>query len=568
MTGSHRERCRAHRFQGDGAFSSTRRSRFRWIAVAGEVPERVRAGRVAPPAAVSAVTLALLVLTALTAPAPAQVTGSNLLLGQAGNWPPSRTNRGPANRQSVYDQLNLEYVFGQGVAGVRFETDRNSEDQLGYEGLTQRWVDWSDQGYRVRVGNFYTILGRGLVHRSFELTGVVLENSGIRTRFAPSRDVDGVLAEAEKGPLALRLLSGAPSEGTTSLYDEQERDLPRHRGHISGGQVALALWRQSRIGATYQRNSFARPAGDALQQEIGSGFVDIDPLKLAGVESVALPIYAEYAQIDRPFQDVWDLRVQDAVPHALYTGANLIWGPLGLSLEWKDYAGFRLGTNDPPSLVREHSALLLNRATHEEGYQLEASYAPLSWMSLILNRSRSDARFGRRFEEWYGELDAGRDAGAWWEATAFYDQALDQTQSVNRRDTYGGLSTVRILGRWSATLDAQRQTIERRGPNPVTFVTETQHVENVMVSLTGARADRGSLSMLWERTTDFFDPSWEYGRTKPLHLMSWTASARLAERHEAVLFLGKRRGGLACTAGTCYEVQPFEGVELRVLSRF
>jgi len=35
-----------------------------------------------------------------------------------------------------------------------------------------------------------------------------------------------------------------------------------------------------------------------------------------------------------------------------------------------------------------------------------------------------------------------------------------------------------------------------------------------------------------------------------------------------VLFLGKRRGGLACTAGTCYQVQPFEGVELRLVSRF
>jgi len=35
-----------------------------------------------------------------------------------------------------------------------------------------------------------------------------------------------------------------------------------------------------------------------------------------------------------------------------------------------------------------------------------------------------------------------------------------------------------------------------------------------------------------------------------------------------VLFVGKRRGGLACTAGTCYQVQPFEGAELRLVSRF
>jgi hypothetical protein len=34
------------------------------------------------------------------------------------------------------------------------------------------------------------------------------------------------------------------------------------------------------------------------------------------------------------------------------------------------------------------------------------------------------------------------------------------------------------------------------------------------------------------------------------------------------MFAGKRRGGTACTSGTCYYVPDFEGLELRVLSRF
>jgi hypothetical protein len=34
------------------------------------------------------------------------------------------------------------------------------------------------------------------------------------------------------------------------------------------------------------------------------------------------------------------------------------------------------------------------------------------------------------------------------------------------------------------------------------------------------------------------------------------------------LFAGQRREGIACTAGTCYVVEPFEGVELRITSRF
>ena len=94
------------------------------------------------------------------------------------------------------------------------------------------------------------------------------------------------------------------------------------------------------------------------------------------------------------------------------------------------------------------------------------------------------------------------------------------------------------------------------------------HYEDVHLSLGASLADAGSLGFSWDRTTDPLDPSQEAGRTAPLHLVGWNASARVAEGHDAVLFVGKRRGGLACTAGTCYQVLPFEGAELRLVSRF
>ena len=508
--------------------------------------------------------------------AAAQVTGSNLLLGQAGNWPPTLPDRGSPNRQSYYDQLNVDYVFTSGIAGVRYETDRNSDEQFEYEGLTQRFVDVSESGYRVRVGNFYTILGRGLVHRSFELTGVVLEKTGIRTRLTPSRDVDGVLLEAERGPVSLRMLSGAPSEGFTSLAEEKELGRDRHRGQISGGQLALSVYRGSRLGATYLRSSGGVTAsGLPGQQETGSGFAECDPLRMLGTEAVSLPVYIEYATENRTFERWWRFETEDRVPHALYAGANLLWGPVNVSAEWKDYSQFRIGTNDPPSLIREQPATLLNRATHlldaqrEQGYQVEVSYAPVPWGSVALNRTRADGRRGDRFEESYLELHAAPDAASRWEATLFADQAVDSFTSITRRYTYGTFATVRIRGRYAATLDAERQTARRIGFTDPTFtMIGITRFENVLVSLTGSLADRGSVAVTWERTTDQLDPSSEFGRTRPLHLLNWTLSARLAERNEATLFIGKRRGGLVCTAGTCYEVQPFEGAELRLTTRF
>jgi len=46
------------------------------------------------------------------------------------------------------------------------------------------------------------------------------------------------------------------------------------------------------------------------------------------------------------------------------------------------------------------------------------------------------------------------------------------------------------------------------------------------------------------------------------------ANIDLGGRHQVHVFWGQRRGGLACTAGTCYKVRGFEGVSARLVSRF
>src|SRR5947207_494711 len=194
--------------------------------------------------------LALALQLGTVAAASAQLTGSNLLLAQAGNYP----GYPPKNRQDLYDQLELEYGFGTGQVAARFETDRNSDQQYAYEGVTQRWADWSDGRYRLRVGNFYTILGRGLVHRSFELPGVVLDQIGIRARYAFSREMDGALAEAGAGPISVLAFSGTANVGENSLAADK-LGLPRYVGQQSGAQITGAIRPGARLGAAYPRHT-------------------------------------------------------------------------------------------------------------------------------------------------------------------------------------------------------------------------------------------------------------------------------------------------------------------------
>jgi len=495
--------------------------------------------------------------------APAQVALRDLLVVQAGR---SKLFQ-PANRTGYYHQLNLDAALGTVRVGLRYETDQNSEQTNTYRAFTQRFVEAASEHVAIRAGNYYTILGRGLVQRAFELPDVVLEEPGVYAKYGFSRDLDGVLVEGEAGPLSARLLAGEPNPGTSAPIDG-----PVHLGSLGGGEAALTVWHGARVGATYLRHS---NEPDTRQDELASGFVDLDPLRLAGVRAAALPLYAEYAQLNRSWEQWWRFSMGDRAPHAFYAASNLLWGPFSLAAEWKDYRRFRLGFNDPPSLVREHGFTLLNRATHvldaesEHGYQLEAAWSLPRWGSLTVNQSRSDGtpvNRELRFEETYWELRAAPGPGSRFDATVYIDHSFDEFDFVSDRDTYGGSGTVRFLTRYSATLELARQDatgIVAAGRPP----SWSDHFLSLLV----ARAGWGSAAFQWERTNNPSEQDPERPvdpQEHPLTFASGTVTGVIREHFDATLFYGRRRGGLACTAGTCYTVEPFQGTELRLSARF
>ena len=492
-----------------------------------------------------------------------QVGLRDLVLAQAGH---SKLFQ-PVNRTALYHQVDLDATLGRVRVGLRFEADQNSERLNTYDTFSQRFAEVSDDRLRMRVGNYYTLLGRGLVQRAFELPGVVLQDPSAYANYAFSRDLDGVLVEGEAGPLTGRLIAGEPNPGTSAPVTG-----PVHADALGGGEASVRLPRGARIGATYLRHT--NDPG-TRQNELASGFVDLDPLRLAGLTSVALPVYAEYAQLDRSWDQWWRLSMGDRVPHAFYASSNLLWGPLALSAEWKDYRLFRLGWNDPPSLVREHAFTLLNRSTHvlnavsEHGFQVEAAWSVPRWGAVTVNQTRSDgtpAERERRFEETYWELHLAPAAEERLEATLYTDRGLDEFDFVSDRDVYGGSVTARLPSECSVTLD-----LARKDATSIAAFGLPPSWSDRLLACTVARAGWGSAAFQWERSSDPreedpvrpVDP-----QTHALTFASGTLSGQIGDNWNATLFFGKRRGGLACTAGTCYKVEPFKGAELRLTARF
>ncbi len=495
-------------------------------------------------------------------PSHAQWSASNLLVAQSGNVPFAD----PANRTSFYDQFRLDCATRDASAGIRYESHRNSEDRNGYAVLTQRWVEWRDAGFRARAGNFYTILGRGLLHRSFELPGVVLENPGDRSPYGPSRDLDGVLLEASQGRFRARAFSGRPNGGELSPGLETGGQ-SRYAPTMSGAEVSALLGRGARAGIAYARS----PQGN--NGEFGTGFAELDPLRALKVKGASLPVYFEYAQRGG-VRDWLKLRTDSDTPHALYAGLNFLSGGFALSAEWKDYAQFRFGTNDPPSLVKEHPEALLNRNTHildandEQGYQLEASYTLPELGTAAVNLSRGDrSNAGRpqRFVERYLELrTAPLRESRRFEARVFGSTGQDPYLGNLDRTLYGAAGTWQWNPSWSVTLDLEGQRATRPGgQSPYEY-------SDAYLACTFSRAEIGSAGLVWERTTDKADRPPAVPGDPPFRSRNFLGlylSGRISSRQEATLFCGERRGGRACTAGTCYEVLPFKGAELRLTSR-
>ncbi len=506
------------------------------------------------------------------AAAHAQLSGGNLLIGQSGNLIGAQRK----DRSDLYDRLDLQWSSDALTLGGRFEYDRSNDDRpdygraAAYQRVTQRWAEWDHNGLGVRVGNFYTILGRGLLHRSWELPGVVYDEVGTQTRYAAARDLNGARVHAEVGPVNAQLFRGRVNDGTTSPALESF-GFERYRGVLDGAELRTRLPRGASVGAAWTRYVY----GDAPERQYASGFAQVDPLEVAGVKGWSAPFAFEYAAERPALLEWWKLRRGSERAHAMYASGGLLWRRYTLIAEYKDYDGFRLGLNDPPSLVREHSAPLLNRDTHlldaagEEGFQLEASGPLHPWASFTANFTRSDGAPGvrwLRFEERYAELHVAPPGSDAWEFTLFADRGFNTFDFVVDRHSLGLAASARLPRALSVSLDLERKRVGTQG-----FFGPREWFQDEFVSLALSRAGWGTAGVSVTRTSDPRDlPSDEFGlpTADRASFVGASLSGDVGPSHQVSLFAGRRRGGRACTSGTCYDVPSLAGAELRVTSRF
>jgi hypothetical protein len=495
-----------------------------------------------------------LLLLLLALPAAAQLHLTSLAEVELGDLP----GQSSTDLRTLYHQLNLDYGLGDFSLGLRGESFGSSASGRSYAYLAQRYLRYRRGPLAATAGNFYAIFGSGLLLHAFELPGVITEARGARRRYQLARDLDGLHLQYQGQRARAQLLYGIPVD--SSLPPGLE-EVDRRQGSVLGGAFAVQAHRFVETGLVLLR---ARAAGEEQTGTALHGRVRL-PL-----ESLHAELYAEYAHRDLEPGRFFSL--SRGLGRGLYLSATLASGPLGLSLEYKDYQDLLISNiNNPPPLVREHDAFLLNRLTHvllpddETGYQIEASCA-LPWESaLTANLTRATRRWAAgpgdddRLTEVFLRAETPFGEGVRGQFFAGHNRDRIIPRNNERHTTWGTAWDWSMDDRHTLSADLQYQDAERR------FGRLALPFENIYVDLGISRAPGASLSLTLQRSTDELETG-----ASPTGATYWwglNAGWEFRAGHSAGLFAGKRRAGLACTAGTCYEVLGFEGVELRLVDQ-
>ena len=522
----------------------------------------------------------LWLLVAFALPVSAQMTLSGLTEVQRGEVPGSDSTA----ISTAYNQFNIDFTQRGLQAGLRAEVYNTwGADRETYQ-ITQKYARWNNGTARLEIGNYYAILGRGLTLRAFELPGVVLESASYRLRYSPVQDLEGAIAAWTGDRLEAQALIGRPALSDIppgAKTGRPPRGVSRRGDWVAGGEFAARLFSNFRIGST---GVHIAPRDSLVANNWAwSGFADFDLSPLLGDTGLYGNFYGEYARRGSGV-DVdlgpdagenggeYARRESGVDGHGLYVSGNVGGAHLGLSVEYKRYDNMALGFNDPPSLIRENTAFLLNRATHvllltnEQGYQIEATYTRPELGNFTANVSYARNDLAPTVQTFFKERHLAFDLYKFdnLNATIFFNWGKDDLNNIDAHRTTGAVLETTLGNGHTLGLDMQYQ--------------RAVHIENEpsfanaygVLSFHHNRRGFGA-ALAIDHTTDPF----EVDRVETFEIetgnrtfYSLNLNARFGTHFDAIIFAGERRGGTACTSGTCYQVLPFKGVEMRLNTYF
>jgi len=417
------------------------------------------------------------------------------------------------------DWLDFSLQYRNWRAGIRYEfhlpPQPFSLDTVG-QGIYQRFIEYSYKNFTSRLGNFYTMLGRGLVLRAFE-----------ERLLRWDTNADGIRLLYYSNKFDLELLGGRMRDRTGV-----RRDI------FQASQFTYKPFSLMQAGGTFVVSKFNIP-GDVYWGSVFSmlnfNFGDF---------------YVEYAGKDFP----------ESIPegYAVYLAMNLFLGPLSLLTEYKDYEEYKIEEgvtyNNPPTAIREHLYTLLNRkqpeqnANNEKGYMMQAVYPIKENAFLTGSYSRTNNHNNDlQYEDIYFQVELDYPAYLEWVWAGGQQKDL-----VARYINFVNTTSFNISDFNSIKFQLEHQHAK-------THATNRQYYDQ-LISLSFSRAPDWTISALSERSTD--------QTSEQEFWLGFQLDAQIFPNYDLTIFAGSRRKGKLCLGGNCVNRPAFEGLEFRLVNRF
>ena len=411
--------------------------------------------------------------------------------------------------------------------GLRYEAHQPDDWGETYQAVSFRYFTLSQEFLELTLGNYYAMLGRGLILRSYENRDLRQDNN-----------LDGAKGKVDLDGYQLTLLWGTPRGKYERVNDP-----------LFGADTEIDIFHWMSLGGSYLRTDIAN-----------FGFVQLYGGNL-GLRLPHLDFYGEYARKD-------SVKEREEKPgDGIYLSSNLYFTGFGLTLEYKDYQRFdfthdEVTYNNPPSLTREHAYTLLNRKAYvlnlydEKGIQAQAVSAPYEDFSLLASYSyTSDHDEKLVFSEIYGEMEYD------YKELATLKAGFSRMENKKDAGTPYYLAPVLDLTCYLSQQNSIAFLLEHMWANK--YEGDVTYYDQIL-SLTFSHSPFFSLTLTHERTTEWETRAWSSRK-------NWfilTLDAALTERHNLSLSLGTRRAGKVCSGGICADRPALDGFEIKLLSQF
>ncbi|MBU2500372.1 TlpA family protein disulfide reductase [bacterium] len=437
-------------------------------------------------------------------------------------------------RQEIFENwLDVDYELDGLRTGILLNSRAPSEEGQRSNEVAHRFVEFKRGEAVIRAGHFYGLFGRGLIFNAYEDRTIRID-----TR------LDGIIATGGQGRWQATAFSGTPLDRPV---DVRGLDV----GYALDGGPFLAA-----SGLTFRPDDFTAEDGTVHREW-----------------ATAVRARQNFSWGDYYLEAGWKNRYEfepeaglyaEGAGRALYGNLNLYHGPWAVSWEVMDYERFtvlaradgKTSLNRPPSLARELTWTLLNRAPHnlnaddERGRNLDLQYTRGDWSLQATGASLENQAGVTIYDLAYGGIQ--RDAGgpvAWQAGFAYQD-------NEGLRQTVVGELTWRAGPSTSWTIQAEHQHVRLGGGRGFDLGEHDQQ----WFKLELETARRWAVAAFLETNNKYAD---QRGLTEdespfPAGQISYT----LDGGGNLNLWFGRRQEGFICSGGVCKFEPAFSGIEM------